>query len=119
MTATFIRGLVTHGVPSSSLLTVPGPTWQVDMDAEKAPRVIGVTRIAFLDDELLVMRSPFIDETVFVWTRPGAVDPPDVDVEPPSASGALPKSIAAALRARDKKTKRPGNGDRGGIPKYN
>jgi len=92
---------------------------EVDMDADKAIRVLAATRPVYLDGGLLVLRSAVLDEIVFVWTRNGADDPPPVDVTPPDEGEAgLPASIAAVLAARDAtKTKRPAN--REIINRYN
>ena len=94
---------------------------EVDMDAEKAIRILAATRPVFLDDELLLLRSAVLSDTVFVWTRPGAADPPQVELSTPETeTSGLPPSIAAAIRAREKKgsvARRPGNRDI--IQKYN
>ena len=74
---------------------------EVDLDAEKAVRVLAATRPVFLDCTMLLLRSAVLDETIFVFTRVGAPEPADVDVEPPAAADGLPPSIAAALAARD------------------
>lgn len=75
---------------------------EVDMDAEKAIRLLDTTRPVYVDGGLLLLRSALIDGIVFCWTRRGVEDPPAVDVGPPeSEDTALPPSIAAALAARD------------------
>ena len=92
------------------------------MDAEKAIRVLAASRPVYVDAELLLLRSAVLDETVFVWTRRGAADPPEVDVAQftgAEAADALPGSVARALAAKERsKAPRPARND-GGIPRYN
>ena len=75
---------------------------EVDMDSEKAIRVLAATKPAYLDANLLLLRNAVLKETVFVFTKKGVEDPPEVEVEPPEgAFTALPPSVAAALAARE------------------
>lgn len=94
---------------------------EVDMDSEKAIRVLAATRPVFLDDDLLLMRSAVLEETIFVWTRLGAADPPAVAIVAPEVdSSSLPASLVAALAAREKNSgggARPRRSDV--IPRYN
>lgn len=91
---------------------------EVDMAAEKAPRVLAQTTPVYLDDSLLVLRSAVVPDVVFVWTRMGAADLPTVDVEADAAVWeAAAREAASAARQVGNRIPRPAN--REIIPKYN
>lgn len=95
---------------------------EVDMDAEKAIRVVAMTVPVYLDGNLLLTRSALLPEVVFVWTRLGDSDPPVVELEEVEGmDGSDAAILAAALAARDSgpsSTPRPSRGN-DVIPRYN
>ena len=77
---------------------------EVDLDADKAIRVLYTTRPVFVDPTLLILRSALLDEVVFIWTRQGVVDPPPVALPEgfsSSLGGASSSVLERALAARD------------------
>ena len=72
------------------------------MQWEKAARVLAATRPAYLDDDLLVLRSALIEEVLFVWTRVGAQDPPPVDLSAEEEARGTVDALAAAIAARER-----------------
>ena len=87
---------------------------EVDMNYEKAIRVLTAVRPVYLDDGLLVMRSAVLEETLFVWTRKGVDDPPAVELASANdASDEVPAAIKKMLEARDapRKDNRPRSGN--------
>ena len=79
---------------------------EVDLDAEKAIRVIAATLPVFLDETLLVLRSAVLESVLFVWTPLNKPDPPPVEL--PEELGGLTdvgssslSVLERALAARD------------------
>jgi len=79
---------------------------EVDLDAEKAIRVIAATLPVFLDETLLVLRSAVLESVLFVWTPLNTPDPPPVEL--PEQLGGLTdvgssslSVLERALAARD------------------
>ena len=98
---------------------------EVDLDAEKAIRVIGATRPVYLDDQLLVLRSAALPAVCFIWSRVGEPDPTPrgelkrtvEEVAAATPAEAQQAILAAALAARDARGGSKGSGrpSMGGI----
>ena len=93
------------------------------------PRALAQSWPVYLDDRLLVLRTSVAD-VVYVWSRVGSTDPPDVDFEDEDAyasaggGATLPAGSAAleaAIQAREQGKAGPGGRpiNRQIIPKYN
>lgn len=79
---------------------------EVDLDAEKAIRVIAATLPVFIDETLLVLRSAVLESVLFVWTPLNMPDPPPIEL-PEDLGGLMDVGSSSlsvlerALAARD------------------